>query len=70
MAVYLARIEKRAGPGGGSPIHLLREGDGTTVCSLVEASKLEPPGIFDDHICPACVRQLEQWARLERSPEA
>ena len=63
---YRALIKRSGGPGGGSPLHLIRDDAEASLCGIPRAS-LSGGGIFDEVVCPECIEWLPK--RIEFSDE-
>jgi hypothetical protein len=68
--IYRALVKRSAGPTGGSPIHLVRDGAEASLCGLPRVT-LGPVGTMDELMCPACIEWLpKRMAATSSIPRA
>jgi hypothetical protein len=56
---YRALINRVGGPGGGSPLHLIREDAEASLCGIPRSS-LTGGGEFDQVVCTACLEWFDK----------
>ena len=64
---FRALIVRTGGPGGGSVLHVVRDGDAASMCQAFKLEQLGTAGSFDDHLCPSCLDALQGlWRSRQR----